>query len=201
MRQTLGLAIDRSLLLCCQSLFKYLPQDDEIWVAIATGVPDAQLVFIAHPSPPLTQQFRQRLDRVFAERGLDFAERAIILPRLSEADYLRVNQCCDVFLDSLHWSGGVTTLKAIACGLPIVTCPGELMRSRHSFGILHTLGITETIATTPAEYIAIAIRLAQDSDWREDLRQRTIAQHDRLFNNTACLQDLETLAIGLQQTK
>jgi predicted O-linked N-acetylglucosamine transferase (SPINDLY family) len=127
---------------------------------------------------------------------LDFDECAIILPRLSEADYLRVNQCCDVFLDSFHWSGGVTTLKAIACGLPIVTCPGELMRSRHSAGILHTLGITETIATTPAEYIEIAIRLAQDSTWRYELCDRIMARHDRLYGNTACVRDLEAFAIG-----
>lgn len=192
LRQTLGLAIDKTLFLCCQSLFKYLPQDDPIWAAIAAGVPDAQLVFISHPSPHITQQFCQRLQRVFTEQGLEFSERVVMLPRLSEVDYLRVNQCCDVFLDSFHWSGGVTTLKAIACGLPIVTCPEALMRSRHSFGILRTLGITETIAATSGEYVTIAIRLAQDSRWREDLRQRTIAQHDQLFNNTACLRDLET---------
>lgn len=195
-RQQLGLAIGKTLFLCCQSLFKYLPQEDAIWVAIAAGVPRSQLVFIAHPSPPITQQFRQRLERSFAEQGLDFDGCAIILPRLSEADYLRVNQCCDVFLDSFHWSGGVTTLKAIACGLPIVTCPGELMRSRHSAGILHTLGITETIATTPAEYIEIAIRLAQDSTWRYELRDRIMARHDRLYGNTACVRDLEAFAIG-----
>ncbi|TAF55565.1 MAG: tetratricopeptide repeat protein, partial [Oscillatoriales cyanobacterium] len=62
-RQTLGLAIAKPLFLCCQSLFKYLPQDDGIWAAIAAGVPNSQLVFIAHPSPPITQQFRQRLER------------------------------------------------------------------------------------------------------------------------------------------
>ncbi|TAF53290.1 MAG: hypothetical protein EAZ61_07090, partial [Oscillatoriales cyanobacterium] len=129
-------------------------------------------------------------------QGLDFDECAIILPRLSEVDYLRVNQCCDIFLDSFHWSGGVTTLKAIACGLPIITCPGELMRSRHSAGILHTLGITETIATTPADYVALAIRLAQDSTWRHQIRDQILANHDRLYGNTAGLRELEALAIG-----
>jgi predicted O-linked N-acetylglucosamine transferase (SPINDLY family) len=173
-----------------------LPQDDPIWAAIAAGVPDAQLVFIAHPSPQITQRFRQRLERSFAEQGLDFDRLAIILPRLSEADYLRVNQCCDVFLDSFHWSGGVTTLKAIACGLPVVTCPGELMRSRHSAGILQTLGVTETIVTTPADYIDLAVRLAHDPVWRQQLRDRIMVRQDRLYDNSACVQDLEAFAIG-----
>ncbi len=196
LRQQLGLAIPKTLFLCCQSLFKYLPQDDPIWAAIAAGVPGAQLVFIAHPSPQITQQFRQRLERSFAEQGLDFDQSAIILPRLSEADYLRMNQCCDIFLDSFHWSGGVTTLKAIACGLPIITCPSELMRSRHTAGILQTLGMAETIATTPADYVDLAIRLAYDPAWRQQIHDRIMARHDRLYSNIACVQDLEAFAIG-----
>ncbi|NJN60558.1 MAG: tetratricopeptide repeat protein [Coleofasciculaceae cyanobacterium RL_1_1] len=196
LRQQLGLGITKTLFLCCQSLFKYLPQDDPIWAAIAAGVPDAQLVFIAHPSPQITQRFRQRLERSFAEQGLDFDRLAIILPRLSEADYLRVNQCCDVFLDSFHWSGGVTTLKAIACGLPVVTCAGELMRSRHSAGILQTLGMTETIAVTPVDYIDLAVRLAHDRVWRQQIRDQIMVRQDRLYDNSACVQDLEALAIG-----
>jgi len=195
-RQQFGLAGDRVLLLCCQALLKYLPQDDWIWAEIADRVPDSQLVFISHPSPELTDRFRDRLGRAFVERGLDFGDRVKILPRLSEADYLRVNQCCDVFLDSFRWSGGVTTLKAIACGLPVVTCPGALMRSRHSAGILQTIGMPETIADSPEAYIDLAVRLATDAPWREALRQVAADRHGRLYDNTACVGDLEAFFLA-----
>ena len=190
-RQQSRLAGDRVLFLCCQSLLKYLPQDDWIWAEIANRVPDSQLVFLSHPSRELTEKFRKRLGRAFTDRGLDFGDRAKILPRLSEADYMQVNQCCDVFLDSFRWSGGVTTLKAIACGLPVVTCPGELMRSRHSAGILQTLGVTKTIAASPEAYIEIAVRLAEDSPWRTELQEKMRDRHGRLYDNAACVRDLE----------
>ncbi len=62
---------------------------------------------------------------------------------MGHADYLRVNALCDVFLDTLHWSGGNTTLDALAAGLPPVTLPGAYMRGRQSFAMLRMLGLEE----------------------------------------------------------
>ncbi|MEH2295976.1 hypothetical protein [Nostoc sp.] len=41
----------------------------------------------------------------------------------------------DIYLDTFEWAGGNTTLDAIACHLPIVTCCGEFMRGCHSIGV------------------------------------------------------------------
>ncbi len=53
---------------------------------------------------------------------------------------------CDVMLDSIGWSGGNTTLEALAQDLPVVTFEGELMRGRVSAGILRMMGMPEAIA-------------------------------------------------------
>ena len=66
---------------------------------------------------------------------------------------------CDAMLDTLHWSGGNTSLDALACGLPIVTLPGPFMRGRQSAGMLSLLGVPELIARDRADYVAIATRL------------------------------------------
>ncbi|MEH2181688.1 hypothetical protein [Nostoc sp.] len=44
-------------------------------------------------------------------------------------------------------------IKAIACHLPIVTCLGEFMRVRHSYGFLQAIAITQTIADNTSQYI------------------------------------------------
>lgn len=190
-RADFGLAPTATLYLCCQSLFKYLPQYDRLLVEIAQRVPQARFVFLSNPSVHLTEQFRQRLTQAFAEAGLDWSQWGVILPRLKEVDYLALNQLCDVFLDTLDWSGGITTLKAIACGLPIVTCPGKLMRGRHSYGILQRLKLPQTIAYDPADYVEIAVRLGLDADWRLEVIEQMQQRLDRLYENTDCVTALE----------
>ena len=114
-----------------------------------------------------------------------------MLPQLSTFDYWTLNLLSDVFLDSQEWSGGVTALEAIACGLPIVTLPGRFMRGRHSYGILRQLGVTETIASDKASYVDIAVRLGVDKQWRAKIRERMAAGQHLLFSNTKCVLALE----------
>lgn len=80
----------------------------------------------------MTQRFRTWLERAFAAQGLDSQIYCYFLSRLDLQEYLQVNRCSDIFLDTCSWSGGNTTLEAIACGLPIVTYPGDFMRGRHA---------------------------------------------------------------------
>jgi protein O-GlcNAc transferase len=105
--------------------------------AIAQQVPGAQFVFLgAHQSQLITEQFTQRLDKAFEQFNLNSQDYCVILPRLSQEDYWSLNLASDIFLDTIDWSGGNTTLEAIALDLPVVTIPGEFRRSRHSFAIL-----------------------------------------------------------------
>ncbi|PSB32797.1 tetratricopeptide repeat protein [Stenomitos frigidus] len=191
-RADFGLREDAVVYLACQLLCKLLPQHDYLFAAIAQQIPQAQFVFIARPTSAYVQdQFKQRLQKAFAAFGLDSEPYCVMLPPQGQADYWDLNQRSDIFLDSLGWSGGHTTLEAIACDLPIVTCPGDLMRGRHSYGILKALGVTDTIAQTEAEYIAIAVRLGQEPIWRQQIVAQMRDRHAALYDDTACIEALE----------
>ncbi|AFZ20335.1 tetratricopeptide repeat protein [Allocoleopsis franciscana] len=190
-RSELNLREDTIIYLCCQSLFKYLPQFDTIFPKIAQRVPQAQFAFVSHPVPVVTAQFITRLSRAFANLKLNYKDYCVILPRLERVDYFNLNLVSNVFLDTFSWSGGNTTLEAIACGLPIVTCPGEFMRSRHSYGILKRMGITETIAQDEIEYVEIAVRLGIDTNWRQEIVQKIYERHHWLYNDKTCVTALE----------
>ena len=47
-------------------------------------------------------------------------------------------------------------------GVPVLTCPGETFASRHALSHLSTVGLRETIAATPHEFIELAVDLARD---------------------------------------
>ena len=89
-------------------------------------------------------------------------------------------------------ASGVALVAAAHRGLPVVTRPGAFMRGRHAYGILRMLGVTDTIAASEAEYVQVAVRLGQEPTLRQQVRERIIATHDRLYGDRACVQALET---------
>jgi protein O-GlcNAc transferase len=200
-RADFNLPEDTVIYLSSQSLFKYLPQYDDIFVGIARRISSARFVFISHHlSEFITAQFQQRLWNAFAKAGLDAEQYCTILTRqVKTDDYLNLLLVSDIYLDTPDWSGGNTTLEAIACGLPIVTLPGEFMRGRHSYAMLKILGVEDTIANTEAEYIDIAVRLGEDSDWRQEIAREVEKNHggthptgNRLYDDTTCVSALES---------
>jgi protein O-GlcNAc transferase len=179
--------------LCCQSLLKYLPQHDYIFPSITQQNKLAQFVFFdSFLGSVITDDFKKRIDKIFTQFNLNYEDYCTFLKTLVFDDYLIVHQLSDIFLDSFGWSGGVTTLDTIACGLPIVTCPRKMMRSRQSDGMLRMIGVTETIAKTETEYIEIAVRLGLDQEWRKVVRDKMRANKHLLFDDRECIQGLES---------
>ncbi|MFB2897654.1 hypothetical protein ACE1CI_32455 [Aerosakkonemataceae cyanobacterium BLCC-F50] len=134
---------------------------------------------------------KKRWERAFAQVNLNYEDYCLFLNIPTRPDYLMINLLSDVFLDTIGWSGGNTSLEAIACNLPIVTQPGEFMRGRHADSFLKMIGVTETIAKTEAEYIEIAVRLGLDTEWRQEVAVKIKTNHDRLFDDQVCVQALE----------
>ena len=176
---------DAVIYLCCQAPFKYLPQYDFILAEIARRVPQAQFIF------PRGELLRERLKFAFAAVNLDSEDYCLFRTIPTRQDYIAINFISDVFLDTFTWSGGNTSLEAIACNLPIVTCPGEFMRGLHAYSFLKMLGVTDTIAQNEEEYIQIAVKLGLDSQWRRDIAQRMSQRQDAVFDDKVCVTALE----------
>ncbi len=172
--------------LCCQAPFKYLPQYDFILPEIARQVPESQFLFLRG------ELLKPRLQRAFAKLGLNYENYCVFRTIPGRDNYLAINLLSDVYLDTITWAGGNTSLEAIACNLPIVTYPGEFMRSRHTDSFLNMLGVTDTIASSEGEYIEIAVKLGLDAAWREEISARLKARHDSLYEDKACVVGLES---------
>jgi predicted O-linked N-acetylglucosamine transferase (SPINDLY family) len=189
-RRDYGLRDDRILYLSCQSLFKYLPQHDDIFPAIAQCIPNAQFAFLG-TNRGVAAAFWRRLERAFAAVGMSAHEFCVLLPPQDPVSYWNLNVLADVYLDTLEWSGGNTTLEALACGLPIVTLPGRFLRGRHSYAFLHQLEATETVARDKADYLDIAVRLGKSPEWRQRVVEPVKANYHRFYSDSSSLAALE----------
>ncbi|HET7730237.1 MAG TPA: tetratricopeptide repeat protein [Usitatibacter sp.] len=180
-RADFGLPDGKRLYLVPQSTFKVHPDNDELIARVLARDPDGIAVMFAANHAQVTNTFVARLAPHFRKHGLEVRDRVVFLPYMTHGAYLRLNRLCDVMLDTVHWSGGNTSLDALAMGLPVVTLPGHLMRGRQSLGMLNMMGIPELVAHDADEYVELAAAIAGDRDRREDISRRIVASHGRLF--------------------
>lgn len=191
-RKDFGLPEDKVLYCCAQSLFKYLPQFDCIFPHIAKQVHDALFVFFSsQKSAGLTDMFIQRVARAFELAGLDASSHLIVMPRMDNSEFQTAARLCDVYLDSIEWSGCNTTLEVLACHLPVITLRGSTMRGRHTYAFLKMMGLDELIANDLESYVQLAIRIGKDAPMRERVRTEISRRLARLYGDMTSIRALE----------
>ena len=165
-RSALGLAPQGELLICPQSPFKLMPAFDSALAAILAERPAATLLLPESVLPGQTTALLRRLERTLGP----LAKRIKFFPRRRRTEFIELINACDLLLDPFPVGGGITTWDAMITGIPIVTLPGNQMRSRFTALALTEAGIGETIADDAAHYAAIAQELLLDADARMQLR-------------------------------
>ena len=191
-RHTFNLRPDSLVYHCCQSPFKYLPQYDEVFPRIAREVENCRFLFASHPrSELITELFRRRIYQAFTQAGMNAEKFVLFLPFLEVKKYNALYLLSDVFLDPIGWSGCNSALEAISCNLPVVTFPGELMRSRDSFAVLTMMGVKETIAYSLDQYVEVAVKLGQDPEWRKHIGQKISVNKSRVYRDMTCIYALQ----------
>ena len=191
-KRDIGVADDEIMFWCCQSLYKYLPQHDDVFPQIAKVLERCKFVFIKHgTSESVTEVFCDRLRLAFEDYGLNYQNYCIFLSPMDNERFAGTAAIADVFLDSIGWSGGNTTLEAIAHNIPVLTLPGDLMRGRHSMAMLKMMGIEETIASSKEDYVQIAVRLGQDTQYRQYISKLVAENKEKLYSDLKPVRALE----------
>jgi CRISPR-associated protein Csy1 len=181
-REKLGLPTDRRIYVCPQSLFKIHPAMDAVMARLLEADPQGVLLFYQGGARAVTERFAARLQRALAARGIAPGGQLKFLPRMNPEAFRRVLAAADVVVDTLHWSGGNTSLDAISAGTPIVTLPGRFMRGRQSAAMLGLMGLGELVAASEDDYVERAVAIARDRDRNRSLRERIAGRRADLFD-------------------
>ncbi|MEO6975809.1 MAG: tetratricopeptide repeat protein [Gallionella sp.] len=146
-----------------QTPFKFDPADDALFADIATAVGASTFIVLNDPQFSwATEQLITRLNRAFRERNLVPERYLLVITWLSREKFYALLDLCDIYLDCPSFSGYTTAWQSVHRGLPVVTLEGQFMRQRLAAGLLRKIGLTDTIAASKAEYVAIAARLAAE---------------------------------------
>ena len=188
-----GLNIDTAapVLLCPGVPYKYAPRYDSLFAEIALALGRCRFVFFHYRSGDMSARLRGRLETVFARSKLDFDDYAVFVSWQSQPAFRGLLERADVLLDTIGFSGFNTAMQAVECGLPIVTREGRFLRGRLASGILKRIGLEELVARSEEEYVALAVRLCRDGEYRESLRRRIAAGRHVIFEDVAPIRAME----------
>jgi len=92
--------------------------------------------------------------------------------KLNRSRYLARCRSVDLFLDTLPYNAGATASDALWAGLPVLTCMGESFASRYAASLLIAIGLPELVTDTQADYEALAIELATNSDKLKEIKKK-----------------------------
>ena len=139
-----------------------------LWAGALAAVPGSRLVLKWNSlgDPAFAAHTRRR----FAAHGLD-PQRLDLRPASAHPQMLAEYGDIDIALDSLPFSGALTSLEALSMGVPVLTLPGRRPVSRQTLALLQVLDMPDWVASTPRQFADLARRWADDVPGRQGLRQ------------------------------
>ena len=186
-RAAFGLAADRPLYLCPQNLFKVHPDMDDLIAAILRRDSKGVVALVEGRVRGWSSLLRARWRNTVA----DVQDRIVFVPRMHEDDYLSLIQAADVMLDTVHFNGMNTSLEAFAVGTPVVTLPAAFQRGRHTQAMYRRMGLGDLVAGDAQNYVDLAVKLANDAEYRQSVRARIHEASHVLFEDAQVVREFE----------
>jgi protein O-GlcNAc transferase len=135
------------------------------WVQILLQLPTARLRLTRVRSALRAKEITAQ----FARSGIS-PERIDCVPYANDPPYGQQFSGVDIALDTYPYNGVTTTCESLYVGVPVVTLYGRNGVSRSGLSLLWALGLPELAASTPEQYVDIAVALGNDLTRLEQLR-------------------------------
>jgi len=168
-----------------------------LWARLLRALPRSRLFVLTAPRGSATEALRER----FGRHGIA-AERLEIEAGVSPERFHEMFARADIALDPFPYNGATTTLESLWNGVPVVTLAGASCVARAGVSMLTNCGLTQHIAQSEADYLAIAQRLAADLPALQSLRAslRARVQASPMLDAAGFTADLEAAYRHMWQT-
>jgi Predicted O-linked N-acetylglucosamine transferase, SPINDLY family len=151
----------------------------DLWSKLLHTIPSSRLCLIRNT---LVGSVRERLFTEFETRGIS-RQRIDMRSTLPPGGHLAFYHDIDIALDTFPWSGHTTACESLWMGVPVVTLCGDRHAGRMVSSILTAAKMSDCIAHTAVEYIAIALKLASSPD---ELGARRQGLRDQMTQSVLC---------------
>ena len=183
-RSDVGLPENGTVFVSGANAFKIGPDLVEAWISILSAIPDSHLVLYPF-NPNWSSHYPQRRSfvRFLHERltaaGIDISRLHLLDAQPSRAPILGILNLADVYLDSFPYSGAVSIIDPLLSGCPPVVLAGNTARCRQSAALLQEIDLDVMVTDSPADYIAVAVRLSRDAALRQEMSEAVVEMATR----------------------
>jgi protein O-GlcNAc transferase len=180
-RAEFGLPEDRPVYLCPQTILKLHPQQDALFAAVLAADPRGVLAIKEGKLPQPNQVLKLRMQQTL---GADY-QRVVFIPwQATRDEYYGLIQVADVILDTHHFSAGSTTYDLFTYHEPVVTWPGTWNVSRYTAACYRRMQLTALTASSLEEYAQIAVHVANDQQYQQQMREQLQARDHLIFDDS-----------------
>jgi len=164
-RDRLGIAPDTIVIGAFVNPLKLSRRCLTLWREVLDRVAGAVLA-ISPLSPGLQMVYARLLSAVGIAK-----DRVLVLPQgRNDAENQARYGLVDFTLDPMPYGGANGTLEALDMNVPVVTLVGRKHGERCGYSMLANLGVTQTVAESGSQYVEIAVRLATDPGFMDEVR-------------------------------
>ncbi|MFN8576399.1 MAG: tetratricopeptide repeat protein [Candidatus Sericytochromatia bacterium] len=189
-REHFGFFNDDKIYICTQNLRKIQPDFDKATLEILKRDPKATYLLFEDHNPNVTELLKKRLK----ENHGEYFNRIRFHPRIMRgADYINLVKISDVMLDTFNFGGVNTSYDAFSVGLPIITLPSNFQRSKYTYALYKTMGISDCIASNEDEFIDLAIKTANNTNFRESISKKILENQHLIFNDSKVTHEFEKI--------
>lgn len=175
-RSALGLSEHTHIYQCPQTLFKMHPDFDFALRSILDQDDKAE-IHLRESTPQQTRAIRQRFEHTLAPH----AARVRFIGPVSNGDFLSRMAAADAVLDPFYFGGCNSSAEAFSVGAPLVCLPGSHLGGRFTLGLYKEMGMEASVTRSKEEYVALALRLGRNADFRADFRAKITERAAVLF--------------------
>jgi tetratricopeptide (TPR) repeat protein len=195
-QRLLGLDESARVYLCANTPPKIHADMDDVLYELLQRDPAAVLVFLRREYPPATTLMARLQDRF----GSEF-KRVIFLRTLTAEDAHLLLLSVDCCLDSFPLCGMSSSFDACMLGVPVVTLPFDIPFGRWTAAIYDYVGQSGLTAANASEYVEIAIRLANDPEWRLQLGAELAGRSARYVESRVAASELQDFILAAWKRK
>ena len=191
-RENLGIPDDSIAFIAGANFYKLTWELREFWAKLLKQIPNSCLLIFPF-GPAWTDkypvnEFKNSINTQFHDLGVEPSRLIISKALPAREDIRKAVGLCDIYLDSFPYSGATSLLDPLYTSTPIICMKTNTIRGGQGSAMLEDMELTELIATNENEYSAIAIKLAQDIDYRKHIS--TIIK-EKMDNNPPFINTLD----------